>query len=430
MRRHITWLVAATTSAVVVAFVIPLCALVANLAVDRGTSRARDQAQSVAALVGSISDDSALRRAVSSLATEGPSVVVVDPDGGRIGAPDRLADDTAAAVARATNGLEAFTVRADHGVDALVPVSTGGDTRVVVATVPDAELREGVLAAWATIIGLGVVLIALAALIARELGRRVSTPVTELGDVAHRLREGDLSARASLSGPTETVEVGQALNRLAERIDGLLVAERETVADLGHRLRTPVTALRLDTDLIADPEIADRVRSHVDHLQRSIDTVVRDARRSVREDLPQPADLASLVRERTEFWRALADDQGRQVALEMARPDAGPLLVNLSDGDIRECLDILFDNVFAHTPEQAQVRVCVTGEPSRCAVEVSDAGPGLPPDYRGRGDSGSGSTGLGLDIVRRIAQSAGGDLVLGRSDLGGLSAQITLPRAR
>ena len=88
MARRIAWLVAATTSAVVVAFIVPLCFLIANIAEDRGTTRAREQAQSVATLVATLDDTATLSRTVADLSSRGPEVVVVEPDGQLLGQPD------------------------------------------------------------------------------------------------------------------------------------------------------------------------------------------------------------------------------------------------------------------------------------------------------------------------------------------------------
>ncbi len=342
MARRIAWLVAATTSAVVVAFIVPLCFLVANLAEDRGTTRAREQAQSVATLVATVDDAATLSRTVADLSARGPEVVVVEPEGQLLGSQDALEADTAAAVERARTEQAAFTVDQDHGLDAVVPVVTARGLEVVVASVPTSELRAGVWGAWVTIGALGLGLVALSVLVAFRLGRRTSVPVTDVALVAHRLREGDSTARAVPGGPPETAELGRALNALADRIHELVDAEREHVADLGHRLRTPVTALRLDTDLVEDDDVARRLRGHVADLQRSIDDVVHEARRSVRDELPGSTQVAPVVADRVAFWLPLAEDQGRRLDLVVElRTPGGPAEVGLAPDDLAELVDTL-----------------------------------------------------------------------------------------
>ena len=206
----------------------------------------------------------------------------------------------------------------------------------------------------------------------------------------------------------------------------LVAAERENVADLGHRLRTPVTALRLDTDLVEDPAVADRLREHVDALQRGIDEVVREARRPVTDEMRPAILLAPLLTERVGFWRALAEDQGRRLDLVVLAPGAR---VEVSADDAREVLDTLLDNVFAHTPEGAGARVLLRSVAGEVHVVVEDAGPGMTAPWQGRGHSGAGSTGLGLAIVHRLVEGAGGSVRLGPSELGGLRVELRLPAA-
>ena len=428
MARRIAWLVAATTSAVVVAFIVPLCFLIANIAEDRGTTRAREQAQSVATLVATLDDTATLSRTVADLSSRGPEVVVVEPGGQLLGSQTPLGADSAAAVERARTEQGAFTVAQDHGLDAVVPVVTARGLEVVVATVPSSELRAGVWGAWATIVTLGLALVAVSVAVAVRLGRRTAVPVTDVAEVAHRLREGDSTARAVPGGPPETAELGRALNALADRIHELVAAEREQVADLGHRLRTPVTALRLDTDLVEDDDVALRLRGHVEDLQRSIDDVVHEARRSVRDELPGSTEVAPVVSDRVAFWLPLAEDQGRRLDLvvEARTPDRSPV-VGLARDDLGELVDILLDNVFAHTPDGTATRVLVRTAGDEVLVVVEDAGPGMPQPYLGRGHSPKGSTGLGLAIVHRIADGAGGSVELTPSTLGGLRVTVHLP---
>ncbi len=428
MARRIAWLVAATTSAVVVAFIVPLCFLYANIAEDKATTGVQVQAQSVATIVATVADTAVIASTVSEESSRGPRVVVVEPDGQLLGPQEPLSADSKAAAARARENRRASTVRTSEGVDALVPVTTARGIEVVLASAPTSDLRAGVYAAWAAIVALGLGLVAASVGVALWLGRRTSVPVTEVAEVAHRLREGDSSARAVPGGPPETVELGEALNALADRIHGLVAAEREHVADLGHRLRTPVTALRLDTDLVEDEDLATRLRGHVEDLQRSIDDVVHEARRAVRDELPATCRLAPVVSERVAFWLPLAEDQGRRLDLfvELRTPGGSPL-VGLAADDLGELVDILIDNVFAHTPDGTDARVRVRTAGDEVVVIVEDAGPGMEQPYLGRGNSHGGSTGLGLAIVHRIADGAGGSVQLEPSALGGLKVTVHLP---
>jgi signal transduction histidine kinase len=299
-------------------------------------------------------------------------------------------------------------------------VDRPGGTAVIEVFVPRELLRAGVTRTWAVLVGLGVVLLGLALLIADRLARSLTRPVTDLAATAHRLGSGDLSARATPDGPPEVREVGDALNRLAGRIGELLVAEREAAADLAHRLRTPLTALRLDADALP-PADRERILDDVDALNRTVDAVIAEARRPVREGLGTGCDAAAVVPDRVAFWSALAEDEGRPV--RFVRPE-GPLPVRVSADDLAAALDALLGNVFAHTPDGTGMSVDVRPRDGGGAlVTVADDGPGLQPASVERGRSGAGSTGLGLDIARRTAEASGGALQLASSARG---TQVTL----
>jgi len=421
MRRRISWLVVATTSTVVVAFVIPLCLLVRTLAEDRAMAAADQEARNVAILVAGLHDDPQLEELVEGIDSRGtPTTGVLTSDGRQLGGGADLADDPE--VLRARDG-EAFTVVDDEGGRVLLPVIVEEGTQVVRSSVAPRDLHRGVARAWAGIIGVGGLLLALSVVIAWQLGRRISDPLREVAATAHRLREGDLGARADVTGTEETQELASALNGLADRTVELLATERAAVGDLSHRLRTPVTALRLDAEAVAAPELAQRLQNHIAVLQRTIDAIVREARRPVRTDLAAVGDATATVRGRVEFWRPLAEDQGRRMAVVL--PD-GELRVPLADDDISDLMDVLVDNVFAHTPEGTPLRVELRGDDGRAVLTVSDAGPGM---VVGRPRRRPGSTGLGLDIAARTAGGCGGDLTVGISPEGGTQVDVVLPLA-
>ncbi|MFC5177840.1 sensor histidine kinase [Nocardioides taihuensis] len=419
MRRRISWLVLGTTSTIVVAFVIPLCLLVRTLAEDRAMADADQEARSVAILVASDVGTDVLRSTVSRLGDAETSVVL--PSGKVVGPPLATTDPE---VRRARG--EAFTVVDGDGGRVYIPVTgADGETTVVRTSVPPETLRQGVVEAWLGIIALGLVLLGIAAVIAAWFGRRISEPLLEVAGTAHRLREGDLAARAEVTGTEETEELARALNGLAERTGELLAQERAAVADLSHRLRTPVTALRLDAEQVDDPEVAARLGQHIGVLQRSIDAIVREARRPVRTALAASCDATEVVGGRIAFWAALADDQQRP--LEVSLPEE-PVTVPVAPDDLADLLDVLLDNVFAHTPEPVGFRVRLVRLDGVAHLSVTDDGPGPTPHGGGRR---TGSTGLGLDIARRTAEGCGGslDVVAGPGGRGTV-VEVLLPVAR
>jgi signal transduction histidine kinase len=311
---------------------------------------------------------------------------------------------------------------------------------VVRTAVTDSELHAGVTSALLTLALLGGGLLALSLVVADRLGRAVGRPITEVARAAHALHEGRLETRAPVEGPREVRELAAALNRLAERIVELLAAEREAVADLSHRLRTPLTALRLHADnegvpsperrggASANPDRTDephqRLRDHVAALERTVDSILRDARRPVTAAVSRSSDARAVVGSRAAFWLPLAEDQGRKLSVDLPQ-DA--VAVGVDAGDLADAVDALIDNVFAHTPEGASLRLAVRATRSGdVEISVEDAGPGVPAGVDERGSSQVGSSGLGLDIARRTAESAGGHLSVGRSQLGGAAVRLVL----
>jgi signal transduction histidine kinase len=138
--------------------------------------------------------------------------------------------------------------------------------------------------------------------------------------------------------------------------------------------------------------------------------------------------VARVVRERVDFWSALAEEQSRP--LRTAVPER-PLRAKVSANDLSDVVDVLLDNVFAHTEDGVPIEVWVVPRADGAIVlTVEDGGPGLPAgDIVSRGSSGAGSTGLGLDIARRAAMASGGWLELGQSRLGGALVRVVLGRA-
>ena len=423
MRKRLALTAAATTSMVVLAFVLPLAMLVRDMASERAMSKATLEAQSLVSVLTAVdaTDRATVVQAYRQRTTDQVSVYL--PDGTVLGAPS-TADG---GVAEAMRG-KAFTRDRDGTREVLAPLVTGGgDALVVRIAVPRDRLGRGVKQAWELLAAVALVLMAIAVMLADRLARSIVRPIGDLAATATRLETGDLEARAAPGGPPEVEEVGHALNGLAQRILDLVAAERESLADLSHRLRTPLTALRLEAESIHDPADADRISAVVDGLAGAVDDLISEARRPSAA-LPERADAGQVVEERVAFWSALADEQGRTVNV---RIDPALPPVPLSPVALADVVDALIGNVFAHTPEGTAFAITLRQAGSLVTLAFDDAGPGFgDADVLRRGVSGAGSTGLGLDIARRVVEGAGGTLDLDRSQLGGGRVELLIPIGR
>jgi signal transduction histidine kinase len=421
MRRRLALLVAATTSLVLVAFLVPLALLVRTVAADRAVSGATLEVESLSSLVTTVDRQSLALAFESAGASGGRPVTVFFADGTTVGAPARRS----AAVELAARG-NSVTARVPGGREILVAVGgipTG--TAVVRTYVSDGEIGHGVARAWLILAILGVALLGLGLLVADRLARSLVGSTRELASVSHRLAAGELDARARPAGSPELREVSGVLNHLAGRIKELLAQEREAAADLSHRLRTPLTALRLELESLRDPAEAARAEASVEELERAVSQIIADTRRPSHTESNAGCDAAEVVADRVRFWTVLAEDQDRPLTV----PDpAGPLPVAVSREALATCVDALLGNVFAHTPEGTGLAVTLEPRPAGGArLTVSDEGPGFgTDDPLERGVSGAGSSGLGLDIVRRTGESSGGSLSIGGSPSGGALVTVEL----
>jgi signal transduction histidine kinase len=427
VRRRLIVTSLAVTSLVVLAFVVPLAGLVRDLAHDRASSAAERDAEGIARFLAIVAPSQGMEETIAALGDQALSefpVSVILPDGVVIGAPLLAGEDLTAA-------RQGSTVRAvvDGGEVIYVPVLQADGSNVVVRVfVSDAELTEGVTISWITLAVLGVALIGIAGFISDGLARSIVGPVEELSATASALGHGDLEARVQPSGPKEIHDVGVEFNQLAERVDALLQQERETAADLSHRLRTPLTAVRLDAESLPDGPEKARLLDDIDDLARHVDFVIREARREVRRQPGAQGDVAGVLADRLAYWGALAEEQGRTVSASLT---PSPVLVPIASEELVAMIDALVGNVFAHTPDGTAVEVALTLADGAAQIVIEDAGPGFPDaSVLRRGASGGSGTGLGLDIARRTAESAGGSMVIARSrSLGGAVVVVRLPLA-
>ncbi|KXK62759.1 histidine kinase [Micromonospora rosaria] len=419
MRGRLALLAAAVGVLVLTAFLVPLALLVRDVTADRATVRATADAQSLVPVVGT-ADPEIVRLTVEQLVAQSRRPVSVFlPDGTILGA----AAPRTPAVELAARG-QSLTAEFDDGREVVIAVQRRADGIGVIRTVvPAAELTHGVTRAWLLLAGLGIVLVLVGLAVADRLARSLVGAITDLSTVSHRLANAELDARVTPAGPAELREVAGALNHLAGRIQVLLREEREQVADLSHRLRTPLTALRLEAESLRDPADAARVTAAVDGLERAVTGLIRQARWRTPTAGAAVCDAAAIVGDRVAFWSVLAEDTGRAVTLDLAE---GPLPVGVPADELEAAVDALLGNVFAHTPDETPFTVRLAPDGGHVLLTVADEGPGMPPGTVRRGASHGGSTGLGLDIAQRAAEASGGSLEVGTGPEGGARVLLRL----
>ncbi|MGQ5576391.1 hypothetical protein BIU87_05380 [Streptomyces sp. ZS0098] len=405
------------------AFALPLGYAARQQAVDRAQQRAERRAAVLVTVLAATRDPDAVRAAWRITGEDAASTCVRLPGAGEVGRC-RADED---AIRRATAEARAVRARAADGQEVLLlPVRLpDGRAAFVESLVHEADKTDGVVAAWAVLAAAVAALTLIAVMGADRMSRRLVRSSADLVRAAAAVGRGESGVRVHVGGPQEVRKVAAAFNTMTDRIAALRQSEREFAADLSHRLRTPLTALRLELDLV-EGSVADRLRAAVTALDQQVTHLIGLTRKGPGDTatvLDRRSDLTAVVATRMAFWATLARAQGRPCD---AMIDPGPVAVEVGEEDIVAALDALLGNVFRHTPPGSRCDVqagLLDGVPS---LVVEDSGPGIPARDTAsvRGHSGGASSGLGLDIAARVATEAGGRLVIGTGRHGG--AQVLL----
>jgi signal transduction histidine kinase len=419
---------------VALAFLIPLGLVVQQLARERALADAERQTAVVVAVLTVTTDPLAVDRAIATTGGPATSRVTVHNLGGESNAVGQQQHARADDIARAAGQASPVIADVPGGLSYLEPVDIGaGQTAVVEVFIPESELRRGVQGAWWALSAVALGLVIASVWVGDRLAAKVVGSARQLAGAATALGDGQLDMRVTPSGPRELAEAGYAFNVMADRFEALVSNERELVADLSHRLRTPLTALRLDAETLDDSQDAERIRTAIAELEGEIDKLIRAARQPAAQAIETPevvgCDAGEVVRERMTFWSAVAGDQERDcksIGVDQPAP------VDVPRSELAAALDALIGNVIRYTPQGVPFEVAVSRrDDGYIAVRVEDGGPGIPDPERAltRGLSDKGSTGLGLDIVRRVAVAGRGAVNIGKGALGGASVVILLADA-
>jgi signal transduction histidine kinase len=426
MRRTLALVSAAVTSMVAIAFLIPLAIMVRDIARDRAVSSAQLAVAAIEPALAVTTDHARLAAAVDSTAAGAArqiAIYLADAGGITLIAGVPLASRADVQVAARTAQSFTATVRDGYVVLQPVPLSSG-KLAVIGVTVPGAAQSRGVLASLAAMAAVAAALVAISVAVADRLATQITGPARRLAQAATALGSGDLTARSDPAGPPELTAAGIAFNSMADRLSGMIAAERATAADLPHRLRTPLTALRMNAAALGPGRAAEQTRLAVTRMEQEVDQIIRAARRPAADE-PSSCDAAEVLTERMDFWSALAEDQLREWSLVGTDQRVG---VPVARPDLVAAVDALIGNVFLHTSQGTEFAVTLHAGDGATAIFFADAGPGIsdPEAALQRGRSGGGSTGLGLDIASRVAGSTGGELRIDRSAMGGAQVQMWL----
>lgn len=358
-----------------------------------------------------------------------------------------------------SNGTVVLSIGPDFGVDpslaVLVEASAGpvirsesgsaGSLRVVTVTAPGgnfvemarplAETNSVLSSLRERILLIGVAAILGAALLAWFIARRTVKPITELTAAAERVAHtGDLSQPVEQTGGDEVGRLAGSFNEMLEALAESRRQQRRLVMDASHELRTPLTSLRTNVDVLGRGR--DLTSDQHDALVADLDaelgeltdlvTELVDLASDLRDDeATQPVrldELASPVVERT------TRRTGRTIELRCTRS----AVVEGRPEALSRAIRNLVDNAAKFSPDGAAVVVEVDGG----SITVHDSGPGIPAEERAKvfdrfhrveATRTMPGSGLGLSIVRQVAEAHGGSVSAGDSPLGGASVGFSVP---
>jgi signal transduction histidine kinase len=390
-------------------------------------------------------------------------------------AVQRLAADSLAG-RHSDGGLVTRPLAASQGALGAYPVldASGRPVATVVLATSAVPQGGGALDVWRTLLvfaaasiavlgGAFLFAVASSSVVGYLLSRRLVARLEQLGKAAESLRSGDLAARVPVAGADEITQLQLTFNAMAadlelalrdlraerDRVSSLLDARRQLIANVSHELRTPVATIRgyLESGLSRDGAVPADLRSDLETMQRElvrlhglIEDLFALSRAEVgRLDLRlEPTDVGAVVQQLVAAQAPLAWQQRRVQVL--AEVDGEPSLALVDTQRLEQIVSNLIGNAVRHTPPGGLVAVAVASHAGQVEVEVRDTGDGIPPDempriferfYRGRSEDvdGRAGAGLGLALVKELAEAMGGTVEADSLPGEGSRFTVHLPRS-
>jgi signal transduction histidine kinase len=272
-----------------------------------------------------------------------------------------------------------------------------------------------------------LVAILVTALAAGLLARRVTRPLSKLASAASEVARGGTAPRVPEEGPEDVRHAASAFNAMTDQVTRTMESQRQLLSAVGHDLRTPITAMRINTEFVEDADTRERLTKNIEELQELTEAVL-SAAKGVGWEQMRKIDLAALAES------VCADLEEMDKLVTWEPHDAAP--VTCRPNEIRRAIRNLVENALTYG-KKADVRLQDTPEVYELIVE--DEGPGISDADRERvfepfvrletsRSAETGGTGLGLTLVKAIAQGHGGSVRLENRAEGGLRASLCLPR--
>jgi two-component system OmpR family sensor kinase len=320
------------------------------------------------------------------------------------------------------------------------------DGSILVLGVAFDDQREALDRLLALLLVVTPIAAAFAALVGWVVAAAALRPVDRMRRESEAISGSEANRRLEVSGTgDELAQLGRSLNRMLDRLEAALVRERRFVDDASHELRTPLANLKVELELALR-----RSRTH-DELQAALRSaaVETDRLTLLAEDLlvlaratdgqlpirREATELAGLIGDETARFSLRAEAKGITLATAV---NGAVGTVQVDAARLRQAVGNLIENAMVHTPPGGRVTVGVTRSPKAVVIAVTDTGEGFPASFlahafepfsradaaRSRDDGG---TGLGLTIVRVVAEVHGGSVEARNNPGGGATVELTLP---
>lgn len=295
--------------------------------------------------------------------------------------------------------------------------------------------------------GLGLaamIAVALASLAGALFSRQIVRPIGAVTRAAEALRRGDRTARTGMTGGDPIADLGATFDQMADAVEAERQFEQQLTADVAHELRTPLQAIQATVEamqdgvLPTDEERLGLIHDETVRLGRLAGSILELSRLET-GSAPftlAPLDVAAPVAVAVESSRALMESTGHKLEESVQHG-----LTVLGDGDrLTQAVGNLLANAARYTPEGGRIRIRVVRDGDEAVIEVADSGIGVAEEDRERvfqrfwradpaRSRASGGLGIGLAVVREIAERHGGRVGVHASDLGGASFVLRLPIA-